>query len=480
MTRFVFALFVLASLAAPASAQVKVERVGRGTSETVATILLDGRPYMGVNEVARLVSGTKYWRSDLRKLEIRNVRHSLRVTVDTPYAIVDDVTIRLPAPVRLIGGEVQVPLEIFPLALSGRFLPRAAYDARAERLVLFDQEPNLGPPTVSVTGPRTRLTLPLATPLEPSVVSSRKSRFMVDVGGGVLSAVPGDSLPSQGLMDRVRLGATRSMEEYLRYLFNLAASADGDLGPVYGIHFERELHEREADDLAGYRGMGPVRVGNDAWRQRQNDVYGSIVLAAVQLFFDQRLDTPGDSAAFARLEHAGEAAWRVHDSPDAGLWEFRGRADVHTYSAVMSWAACDRLARIARHLGLEPRASLWAGRAHKVRELILARAVHPEHGHFVDALDGDRLDASLLLLADLGFVGPPTIRATSRPWTRSGARCGAATTCCATSSRTISACRRRASRSAASGTSTPSPRPAAPRKRAPCSNSCWRDATRSG
>jgi GH15 family glucan-1,4-alpha-glucosidase len=201
-----------------------------------------------------------------------------------------------------------------------------------------------------------------------------------------------------------RLGATRSMEEYLRYLFNLAASADGDLGPVYGIHFERELLEREAEHLAGYRGMGPVRIGNDAWRQRQNDVYGSVVLAAVQLFFDRRLETPGDAAAFARLEPAGEAAWRLHDQPDAGLWEFRGRADVHTYSAVMSWAACDRLARIAAHLDLPERSSLWGQRAEHVRNLILEHAVHPQHGHFVDAFGSDRLDASLLLLADLRFV----------------------------------------------------------------------------
>ena len=201
-----------------------------------------------------------------------------------------------------------------------------------------------------------------------------------------------------------RLGATRSMEEYLRYLFNLAASADGELGPVYGIHFERELIEREAEHLAGYRGMGPVRVGNDAWRQRQHDVHGSVVLAAVQLFFDRRLNARGDAAAFARLEHAGEAAWRLHDQPDAGLWEFRGRAAVHTYSAVMSWAACDRLARIATQLALDERAHFWATRAEHIRSLILERAVHPTHGWFVDAFDSDRLDASLLLLADLGFV----------------------------------------------------------------------------
>ena len=201
-----------------------------------------------------------------------------------------------------------------------------------------------------------------------------------------------------------RLGATRSMEEYLRYLFNLSASSDDEAGPVYGIHFERELPERESEHLAGYRGMGPVRVGNDAWRQQQHDVHGSVVLAAVQLFFDRRLNARGDAAAFARLERAGEAAWRLHDQPDAGLWEFRGRAAVHTYSAVMSWAACDRLARIAAHLALDERAQLWASRAAQVRRLVLERAVHPTHGWFVDAFDSDRLDASLLLLADLGFV----------------------------------------------------------------------------
>jgi GH15 family glucan-1,4-alpha-glucosidase len=201
-----------------------------------------------------------------------------------------------------------------------------------------------------------------------------------------------------------RLGATRSMEEYLRYLFNLAAGADGELGPVYGMHFERELLETEATHLAGYRGMGPVRIGNDAWRQRQNDVYGSVVLAATQLFFDHRLNVRGDAAAFARLEHAGEAAWRMHDQPDAGLWEFRGRAAVHTYSAVTSWAACDRLARIAAQLSLDTRAAFWADRAAHMRERILREAVDPNDGHFVDAFGGGGLDASLLLLADLGFV----------------------------------------------------------------------------
>jgi GH15 family glucan-1,4-alpha-glucosidase len=200
-----------------------------------------------------------------------------------------------------------------------------------------------------------------------------------------------------------RLGATRSMEEYSRYLFNLAAT-NGDLAPVYGIHFERELLENEATELEGYRGMGPVRIGNDAWRQTQHDVHGSVVLAATQLFFDRRLSVIGDAAAFRRLEPSGEAAWRLHDQPDAGLWEFRGRASVHTYSSVMCWAGCDRLARIARQLGLDDREHYWRQRADTMHATIIARAVHPQHGYFVDAFDGSGLDASLLLLAELGFV----------------------------------------------------------------------------
>jgi GH15 family glucan-1,4-alpha-glucosidase len=201
-----------------------------------------------------------------------------------------------------------------------------------------------------------------------------------------------------------RLGATRTMEEYIRYIFNLATGEDGDMQPVYGIAYEGELAEEEVPALRGYRGMGPVRKGNLAWLQKQHDTYGSVVLASAQMFFDRRLETPGDEASFRRLEPLGERAWALHDKPDAGLWEFRGRAHVHTYSAVMCWAACDRLAKIADALRLVDRRDLWRGRADQVRERVLAESWNQELGHFVDAFGGERLDASLLLLADLGFV----------------------------------------------------------------------------
>ena len=173
-----------------------------------------------------------------------------------------------------------------------------------------------------------------------------------------------------------RLGATRTMEEYIRYVFNLiAAGQDSEIGPVFGITFERELAERQVSSLAGYRGMGPVRVGNDAYRQRQNDVYGSVVLASAQLFFDRRLEHRGDTLMFQRLERMGALALRTAEQPDAGLWEFRGRAAIHTYSAAMCWAACDRLAHIATELGLDDRARYWHDQAVQLHERIEQRAI---------------------------------------------------------------------------------------------------------
>ncbi len=202
-----------------------------------------------------------------------------------------------------------------------------------------------------------------------------------------------------------RLGATRSMEQFLGYIFNLATT-DGTLQPLYGIGMETDLEEHEVESLAGYRGMGPVRRGNLAWIQKQHDVYGSVVLATTQLFFDQRLKDTGDAHTFARLEPLGERAYALHNVPDAGLWEFRGRTAVHTYTAAMCWAACDRLAKIAERLRLDERNRYWRQRADEIHGRVASEGWNDAMGCFTDTLGGHRLDASLLLLADIGFVQP--------------------------------------------------------------------------
>jgi GH15 family glucan-1,4-alpha-glucosidase len=182
-----------------------------------------------------------------------------------------------------------------------------------------------------------------------------------------------------------------------------AAGPRGELQPVYGIGREVALVERFESNLAGYRGMGPVRVGNQAHEHIQNDVYGSAVLAATQSFFDARLLQPGGERLFGLLERVGEQAVRVWNQPDAGLWELRTRESIHTFSAAMCWAACDRLARIARRLGREDRATYWQSEAQRMRETITKQAVRGDE-RFAASFDGDETDASLLLLEQLGFV----------------------------------------------------------------------------
>ena len=128
------------------------------------------------------------------------------------------------------------------------------------------------------------------------------------------------------------------------------------------------------------------------------------MLAATQSFFDHRLSSPGDESLFRRLETLGHKALSKWCEPDAGLWEFRNRQHVHTFSALMCWAACDRLARIARRLSLGERQRFWRQEAEKIRSAILEQAWCDKRNSFVGVLGGGELDASLLLMGDLGFV----------------------------------------------------------------------------
>ena len=204
-----------------------------------------------------------------------------------------------------------------------------------------------------------------------------------------------------------RLGAVDILENYLVYLRNLVDdSAGGHVQPVYGVGLEPGIGERIVETVEGYRGMKPVRVGNQAHEHLQHDVYGQIVVTLVQSFYDHRLLRPGSVDDFYALEAVGERAFVMHDQTDAGLWEFRTIARVHTYSSVMCWAACDRLAKAADKLGLESRAQVWSERAQTIRARIEKDAFIPEEGRFAASFGGTELDASLLQLVDLGFLDP--------------------------------------------------------------------------
>jgi GH15 family glucan-1,4-alpha-glucosidase len=201
-----------------------------------------------------------------------------------------------------------------------------------------------------------------------------------------------------------RIGSTRAMEDFINYVLGIAAEDVGELRPLYGIVPNDPLTERVAPALLGYNGNGPVRVGNAAVDQVQHDVYGSVILAAMPMFFDNRLPRPASESHFRLMESLGQKAAERALEPDAGIWEYRGRQRVHTHSAAMCWAGVSRVGAIAARLGHQDRAQHWGRIADVIQKTILERSWNESRGAFTVAVDSDDLDASVLLLPELGLV----------------------------------------------------------------------------
>jgi GH15 family glucan-1,4-alpha-glucosidase len=205
-----------------------------------------------------------------------------------------------------------------------------------------------------------------------------------------------------------RLSATRTMEGFVRFIVDIveagASRGEPDLiAPLLAIAPGTDTTERIVDTLPGYRGYGPVRIGNAAVVQRQNDIYGSMVMTAAQMFWDERLPRHGDMELYRQLCRVGNEAQRVALSPDAGIWEYREREEVHTFSAAMCWAAQHRLGMIARRVGADHESREWLARAGVLRQEILQRATTQE-GWLSGVLDRDMVDASCLVLPEIGLL----------------------------------------------------------------------------
>ena len=156
------------------------------------------------------------------------------------------------------------------------------------------------------------------------------------------------------------LSANETMEHFLEYIVNLIAAVGHDpMHPIYRLNGAAPLHEQVISSLPGYRGVGPVQASNNVSKYPQHDVYGSAILAAAHAFFDERLVLQGGSTLFAQLEALGLRAVQVFDKPEPGLWAPGGGLAIHTFSSVMCWVACDRLAKIAARLGLGDRERAW-------------------------------------------------------------------------------------------------------------------------
>jgi GH15 family glucan-1,4-alpha-glucosidase len=205
------------------------------------------------------------------------------------------------------------------------------------------------------------------------------------------------------------LGFDQEARDFMRFIVGVCRK-DPDLQIMYGIGGEKELQESTLDHLSGYGGAQPVRIGNGAFDQRQNDVWGAL-LDSIYIH-EKALAGHGTPADRELIRHQVEAAIEAWPHPDQGIWESRGEPQHYVSSKLMLWVAVDRGARLAASIGRDDYAAEWRAKADEFKAEILARGVRD--GVFRQHYDTDALDASTLLIPLLRFLPPgdPRLRAT--------------------------------------------------------------------
>jgi phage baseplate assembly protein gpV len=154
-------------------------RAGYDAAAPASVVRVGGVPCIAAGELARLLDGSLYWRPDTRKLVVRAQGHRLTLTVDAPLVLVDDRTVRLDAPVRSLGGELQVPLSLLPQLPRDSSAVRLVVDAGATRVRATPADGWVGAPRVTVAGELTRVTLPSAHPDGARITGSAREHFRI-------------------------------------------------------------------------------------------------------------------------------------------------------------------------------------------------------------------------------------------------------------------------------------------------------------
>jgi alpha,alpha-trehalase len=189
-------------------------------------------------------------------------------------------------------------------------------------------------------------------------------------------------------------------EEFMQFIADLEPNEDGSLQIMYGIDGRRDLTEEVHDDLSGYGGARPVRTGNGAFQQRQNDVYGAVLDSVLM---HTRASERLPRRLWPIVKSQADCAANVWQQPDQGIWEARGEPKHYVSSKLMCWVALDRGAQLAHIRGDPECAARWAAIAEEIRSDILAHGVS-DKGVLRQHYDTDALDASNLLAAIFGFL----------------------------------------------------------------------------
>lgn len=189
-------------------------------------------------------------------------------------------------------------------------------------------------------------------------------------------------------------------DDFMEFVADVKTTEDGPLQIMYGIDGRRELSESTRDDLSGYANARPVRVGNAAFSQRQNDVFGA-VLDSILLHTRRNQRLP--RRLWPIVESQAECATRVWRDPDQGIWEARGKPQHYVSSKLMCWVAMDRASALAEIRGDPKLAATWRATADEIRADVLAHGVS-DRGVLRQHYKTDALDASTLLAASFKFL----------------------------------------------------------------------------
>jgi GH15 family glucan-1,4-alpha-glucosidase len=209
---------------------------------------------------------------------------------------------------------------------------------------------------------------------------------------------------SMSLETLIKMGHKYSAQRFLVYLKGILKSKNDSFQIMYGIRGERELTETELSHLDGYEGSKPVRIGNAAFSQRQNDVFGYLVNIIHQYyeFFPGTLDEIEDMWEIVRnISRTISTHW---EKPDKGIWEIRSDEKHYVFSKVMSWVAMDRASKIARLLNKPYYTEAWRSIADDIKEDVFRNGWNEKLQTFTQTYSNHDLDASLLLMAEYGFL----------------------------------------------------------------------------
>jgi len=200
------------------------------------------------------------------------------------------------------------------------------------------------------------------------------------------------------------LGHKNSAKRYLQFIIDLMPDKDEKLQIMYGINKEKRLTEYTLDHLDGYKGSKPVRVGNAAYKQKQNDIYGILM----DVIYEQLIKFSNDIENGEELWSITKAIVWIVDKhwkeADKGIWEFRGEDRHFTFSKVLCWVALDRAIKVARLFGKHQKIKKWKPIEEEIKNDILENAWNEEVGAFVQSYGSSHLDASVLLMESYGFI----------------------------------------------------------------------------